>query len=319
MPSLVLPWGTFAEMGSRVYTKLAKWYSMQMRNSTGTNWLPSLFFALLFLLTSCGSGPSAGRETQVTLTLDVSVPPDTPASAEVVVRGTHGIEPDLVEETVVLTAASSQTHQGSLELPQEAEFAFQIHLANPARVEVSETLEPVAPHLFSATEDGSLNLEVMAWGIEPASGQGVARFRIATPGSTPNGAEVWISGNQPALGDWNGAGLQARPTSTGLFVAQVELPLQTRVEYKVTRGDWSTVEKGPQGEEIQNRTFTVSDPVSIRNDEVEHWADQVVDNRPSTRTGLFELHEDVASAFLELPRDVLVYLPPDYNATTDRY
>ena len=30
----------------------------------------------------------------------------------------------------------------------------------------------------------------------------------------------------------------------------------TSIEYKFTRGDWGTVEKGPNGEEISNRQFT---------------------------------------------------------------
>ena len=30
----------------------------------------------------------------------------------------------------------------------------------------------------------------------------------------------------------------------------------TSIQYKFTRGDWGTVEKGPNGEEINNRQFT---------------------------------------------------------------
>lgn len=39
----------------------------------------------------------------------------------------------------------------------------------------------------------------------------------------------------------------------------------------------------------------------------------------STLTGTFELHRNVASAFLDHPRDVLVYLPPGYAERETRY
>lgn len=48
------------------------------------------------------------------------------------------------------------------------------------------------------------------------------------------------------------------------------------INYKVTRGDWSTVEKGPQGDEVQNRTATAGSAPTTVYGHVYHWADDTI-------------------------------------------
>ena len=45
------------------------------------------------------------------------------------------------------------------------------------------------------------------------------------------------------------------------------------IEYKYTRGNWETVEKGTEGEEIPNRLLIVPSGDFIQNDVVANWRD----------------------------------------------
>jgi predicted alpha/beta superfamily hydrolase len=141
-------------------------------------------------------------------------------------------------------------------------------------------------------------------------------FEVTVPSETPPDAEVWLSGNLPELGAWNGAGLKLARTPEGRYTAQLALPPGTELAYKVTRGAWATVEKGEAGEEVPNRTLRVGrrpERVSLT---VGRWADAAP--RSPTLTGTVRYLRGVTSRHLSRPRDVIVWLPPDYDANPRR-
>jgi pullulanase len=61
---------------------------------------------------------------------------------------------------------------------------------------------------------------------------------------------------------------------SGEYEVQVRLMKGSRVEYKITRGSWETVEKGSNQEELTNRVLTATSDqtIAIR---VETWRDQL--------------------------------------------
>lgn len=152
----------------------------------------------------------------------------------------------------------------------------------------------------------------------PVSGAPAAvHFVVRAPASTPAGATLWISGNAQALGAWNGRGLELAAQSDGMYAGTAHLESGARLEFKVTRGGWDTVEKGAHGEEIANRTWTVQGPDTIRI-EVAAWRDQIEGDGPArahTLTGDIRIHADLPSQFVR-PRTVRVWLPPAYDADT---
>ena len=144
-------------------------------------------------------------------------------------------------------------------------------------------------------------------------------FEIRVPETTPDGAAIWISGDRVELGAWNGRGVSAKRGADGLFRAVVTFPKGTVFQFKVTRGGWDTVEKGPAGEEIANRAFRVDGPDELCAVDVANWRDQGTEPKlSSTLSGNVRVHESFSSAFVE-PRDVLVLLPPEYDASSSRY
>jgi predicted alpha/beta superfamily hydrolase len=144
-------------------------------------------------------------------------------------------------------------------------------------------------------------------------------FVARAPASTPAGDELWICGDHASLGTWNGSGLALARTGDGTWRATLELPAGTALEFKVTRGDWNRVEKDAAGGEIANRRWTVRGDDTVRV-EVQTWRDQVekpTAARPSTITGTVRRLGAVSSRFVE-PREVIVWLPPGYEADSTR-
>lgn len=98
-------------------------------------------------------------------------------------------------------------------------------------------------------------------------------FRVHVPESTPVDEVLYVTGNHPALGNWNPKGLRLERQVSGEYEAEVHLSNGSRIEYKLTRGSWKTVEKDKNKEELPNRILKVSSDrsVTIR---VAQWSDQ---------------------------------------------
>jgi len=141
------------------------------------------------------------------------------------------------------------------------------------------------------------------------------RFEVRGPVGTPSEATLWLSGDRPELGNWNGAGLKLVRQPDGRHVGELALPAGTTFEFKVTRGDWGTVEKTAAGAEIANRRVTTSAGPDTVKVEVAGWRDafEKPASRASTITGDVRRHPAFPSRFVSA-RDVLVWLPPGYDA-----
>ncbi|MGC8955119.1 MAG: alpha/beta hydrolase [Fervidobacterium sp.] len=94
-----------------------------------------------------------------------------------------------------------------------------------------------------------------------------------------------------------------------------------KIEFKVTRGSWETVEKGEKGEEIPNKVLVIDKDIQVRI-KVYHWRDfvekQAAGLKP-TYTGNIKLIKDFYSPELGNTRNIIVYLPPDYETNQGRY
>lgn len=133
--------------------------------------------------------------------------------------------------------------------------------------------------------------------------------------------EVYISGNIKQLGAWQPNGLKLDRTEANNFWAEFSVPVGTRVQFKVTRGSWQTVEKDKLGNDIANRELVamasedgVPQKVSIV---VERWG--LARTVKSTATGTIKLHQRFTSKNLTRSRDVSVWLPPMYEESNQQY
>jgi predicted alpha/beta superfamily hydrolase len=138
-------------------------------------------------------------------------------------------------------------------------------------------------------------------------------FEVFVPPDTPRDEEVWLAGNHAALGEWKAAGLQLKRTPEGTYTGTVTVPENTKLEYKVTRGSWPTVEKGAAGDELPNRVLKVGTRDQQVAVTVSRWADQSGPVAQRTLIGNIRYLRGVTSRFLPRPRDLIVWLPPGYD------
>jgi len=152
---------------------------------------------------------------------------------------------------------------------------------------------------------------VLALGLPKTCAAAEVTFRVTVPAATDPTATVYIAGD---FQSWQPGNPDYQLTSIGGHLWEIVLPLEVdqAIQYKFTLGDWSRVEKGPQGEEIQNRLHQVTGD-QILDLEVSSWAHG--ETRQPSKTGHIELI--TVPDFLD-DRQVWVYLPPDYEKETDR-
>lgn len=152
---------------------------------------------------------------------------------------------------------------------------------------------------------------LVTWFLNVAFASGATTtFRVEVPASTPVGDVIYIAGNFQGWNPGNPAYAHIEQPDSRWEIT-LSLPDGIPIQYKFTRGNWQTVEKGPNGEEIPNRTYTPQGTETI-NHVVASWADI----QPSTITGHVESF--VYAPFLA-GRRCWVYLPPDYFQSTRSY
>ena len=92
----------------------------------------------------------------------------------------------------------------------------------------------------------------------------------------------------------------------------------TVINFKFTRGTWATVEKGPSGEEIGNRTFTFGSSNSV-NVTISNWADAGGGSNSTAATNVKIMSTDFAMPQLNRTRKIWIYFPPDYETSGLNY
>ena len=94
------------------------------------------------------------------------------------------------------------------------------------------------------------------------------QLEVTVPANTQG--PVYITGDRAQIGTWDPEG-RALALVGGRYTATLAMPAGVPFEYKITRGSWDTVEKGPNGEELDNRQGVAQDgPLRVN---VARWAD----------------------------------------------
>jgi len=123
------------------------------------------------------------------------------------------------------------------------------------------------------------------------------------PGNTPPSENIYISGN---FNNWDPGDTYYILTLNSDSVYEVKLPKGIGdIEYKFTRGDWSTVEKDPCGFEISNRIAFYGKEEIVR-DTVRSWNDLPKPGCPSFRLIIDAYPENT-------PENAVFYFASDIN------
>ncbi len=162
--------------------------------------------------------------------------------------------------------------------------------------------------IFAITLLAALTIESVSAGAKPI------HIVVRVPNDTPASTQIFLAGSLTTVGIWKADGLKLKRQEDGTYAGDIDLDSGQTLEYKITRGDWSTVEKQSDGSERPNRTLTAGADTNSLAITVESWATGTVsENHPTTVVGTLKLHR-LDSQALGQQRFIRVWLPPDYNA-----
>lgn len=143
-------------------------------------------------------------------------------------------------------------------------------------------------------------------------------FNVSVPPGTPQDQVLYVSGDVPALGNWDGAGVPLQRTAEGKYLGTAdELLNGMDYSFKVTRGTWGTVETNAEGKNVGNHNFTAKKDGKVEV-VVAGWIDngKAVPGRVTMLPGI-QLHKKFHSNALNNDRTLIVYLPADYEKNKD--
>jgi predicted alpha/beta superfamily hydrolase len=165
----------------------------------------------------------------------------------------------------------------------------------------------------SRAESDAARYEQWSKSLKPVK----VEFVVTPPPNTPKDQFVYVRGSEPKLGAWDGAGVQLTRSEDGKYRGSVELTSGIEHAFKVNRGNWATVERTADDQEVPNHTFRADKPETIEVT-VAAWADNgtTVPGR-ITRTGDVRMYPKFHSSILANERTIAVYLPPAYEESGD--
>ena len=121
---------------------------------------------------------------------------------------------------------------------------------------------------------------------------------------------IYIAGNQAVLGNWNPRAVPLQLRSDSTWSGRFQFPPETPIEYKLTLGTWSREALDESGRAPANSTLIARRDTTIFV-RVPAW--KTVSMIPSHVTGNVKYHRRFHSAILGNDRDLIVWLPGDYD------
>ncbi|MNN47479.1 Amylopullulanase precursor [compost metagenome] len=97
-------------------------------------------------------------------------------------------------------------------------------------------------------------------------------LNVTIPSNTPTNANVYFAAN---INNWNPGDDNYRLTknSDGSYRIELNVPAGTTIEFKLTRGNWGSVEANSNGTDIANRTLVTTGGTQNVNLTVQKWID----------------------------------------------
>ena len=98
-------------------------------------------------------------------------------------------------------------------------------------------------------------------------------FEVRTTKPLSVGPQIFVSGNQKMLGSWRADALPLTRMGENAWSAQAQLPVGDVIEYKFTRGSWSTEAVGTDGVIPGNHEVRPGGDITVRHT-IAAWKDQ---------------------------------------------
>lgn len=140
---------------------------------------------------------------------------------------------------------------------------------------------------------------------------------ISIPANTPPGSDIFIAGN---FNNWQPGSPEGllQQDSIGNYFIELN-PASGTLQFKFTRGAWSSVEATAQGGFRPNRTLTYNGQDTIVDIQIAGWEDIGGSQGSTASPNVSILDAQFFMPQLNRSRRIWLYLPPDYHSTEKRY
>jgi predicted alpha/beta superfamily hydrolase len=153
--------------------------------------------------------------------------------------------------------------------------------------------------------------------ISNNSGQGVVvTFRLETP-DLPGDSTVYITGSTADLGNWNPGKVKMRSAGNHVWTYDITCQPGHIIEYKYTLGSWKHEGAYNDGYPLPNFSITARRDTVVNNI-ILNWTKDRNLEVSGQITGTVKYHRRMQGEGI-LPRDVIVWLPPDYDRYNEKY
>lgn len=129
-------------------------------------------------------------------------------------------------------------------------------------------------------------------------------------------SKVYVAGNITALGNWQPDKVKLNKEIGSKWGITFNADKGSRIEYKFTKGSWATEALGDDSS-VQGNKVLVPVKDTVVSIIVNNWRDNFNFKVKGQITGRVVFHKNFEAKGLK-PRDIFVWLPPDYDAQKDK-
>jgi predicted alpha/beta superfamily hydrolase len=151
-----------------------------------------------------------------------------------------------------------------------------------------------------------------AWANWPA-----VTIIVNAPASTPAGAQLYIAGGHPSLGNWNPGEVGLVNESGSRWMFRETYEQGTVLEFKITLGSWERQATYGGPGVPGNTVATISADTTIVLSPA-GWSAPAVRASGGGITGTVKYHRGLQGKGLTHKRDLIVWLPPSYGSDPSR-
>ncbi|AKI98885.1 putative alpha/beta superfamily hydrolase [Archangium gephyra] len=282
--------------------------------------LPLLLLLTLTALTGCPKPPPTPEQTHSEIQFDVTVPPETPVNATLLLTGEDSAFKGPTGQGLELVFQGGTTFSAKTRVPKNQPLTYTVQMTTPSAQVALDTAGSVVPArtLEAHQNEENVSFSVERWGPAGGDTQPRTAFVVAVPETTPGTDDIYLAGNHELLGGWNPAGVKLYKAVNNSYATVLSFTPDTSLEFKVTRGSWDKVEKTAEGAEVANHSHKTGTGFSRVSLSVGAWADFITLPPEQVLTGKIEYLSVTPTNTLLKKRDVIVWLPPDYGDDPER-
>lgn len=126
---------------------------------------------------------------------------------------------------------------------------------------------------------------------------------------------LYITGNLPQLGSWNGKGIPFTRENDSLHILKLNFDKGISIEFKFTLGSWEREAIYEENKIPENHSLVIESDTTLEFTVI-NWSDKIKKRFSGQVTGKVNYYTDFNSEFV-LSRDIFVWLPPNYDITNN--